>query len=165
MTTTTDDTTVPTYDAYPLDIRALSILVSVGVVAGFLGWLLYLGIAHFAIDPLFCRSADSFAVCRNGGTIAWAVSHLLVLSAAVAVLARFAVYRPLLVILGVFVALWGAHSWLGSMTWYAGALWQALLFGIAFAGFGWLSRVGNFVVALILTLLLAIGARVLLILS
>lgn len=160
-----EDTSAPTYDAYPIDGRALLLLALVGVVTGFVGWLVYLGFAHFIIDPLFCRSTDSFAICRNGGTIAWVAAHLLVLAAAVAVLARFAVYRPLLVVIGVLAALWGLHAWLGGMSWYMGALWQALLFGLAFAIFGWVSRASTFVVAFILTIIVAVGARMMLILG
>lgn len=163
MNAVANETSAPTYDAYPVDIGALVRLFIVGVMAGLLGWLLYLGIAKYFIEPVFCQNVTTFAVCRSGGTIAWVSAHIMVLAGAVAVLARFAVYRPLLVVLGVLAALWGAHSWLGTMSWYMGALWQALLFGLAFAVFGWIARVTNFVFALVLLVLLVIVARAVLI--
>jgi hypothetical protein len=156
------DTPAPTYDAYPLDFGSLIKLFLVGMIAGVLGWLLYLAITQYFILPVFCNNPDTFSVCRSGGTIAWVGAHIVVMAAAVAVLARFAVYRPLLVVLGVLIALWGAHSWLGGMPWYIGMAWQALLFGLAMAVFGWIARTNQFIVALIVTLIVAVLARVIL---
>lgn len=156
------DNPAPTYDAYPFDLRAILKLLIVGAVSGAVGWLLYLAIAHYFVGPVFCRSAETFSVCRNGGTIAWISAHIIVMTAAVAVLARLAVYRPLLIVLGVLVTLWGAHSWLGGMEWYVGALWQALLFGLAVALFGWVARMANFLTALLISLALVVLLRVIL---
>lgn len=165
MNAVVNDAPAPTYDAYPIDISALVKLFIVGLVTGVLGWLLYLAIAHYFIGPVFCQSAATFTVCRSGGTIAWVSAHVIVLAAAVAALARFAVYRPLLIVIGVLAALWGAHAWLGTMTWYLGAVWQAVLFGLAFAVFGWAARATNFAFAVILLVLLVIIARAVLIAS
>lgn len=161
MKDTTDDTP-PTYDMYPLDISAIVRLLIVGALAGALGWLLYLGIIHYFISPVFCRNAETFSVCNNGGTIAWISAHVIVLAATVAALARIAVYRPLLVVLGVLLSLWGAHSWLGGMTWYAGLLWQVVLFALAMAVFGWVARTTSFVSALIVSVGIVIIARLVL---
>lgn len=153
------------YDTYPLDVGSLLKLFIVGVAAGALGWLLYLGISHYFIEPVFCRSAETYGFCRNGGTIAWIVGHIIVLAAAVAILARFAVYRPLLIVLAVLVSLWSSHSWLGGMEWYLGLAWQAVLFGIAVAVYGWIARTTNFILALVATILVIVMARVVLMLS
>lgn len=155
----------PVYDAHPIDLMALLRMLAVGAATGILGWLLYLGIAHYFIEPVFCRSAEAFTICRNGGTVAWVSAHLVVLAAAVAVLARLAVYRPLLVVLAVLISLWGAHGWLGGMAWYIGVAWQAFLFAAAFAAFGWIARTTNFLVALVVTLAVVVLARVVLMLS
>ncbi len=157
--------TAPAYDPYPLDVLAVVRLVLIGVITGAVGWLLYLGIANFFIDPVFCRSAETYSVCRSGGTIAWIGAHVIVLAAATAVLARLAVYRPLLVVLATLVTLWGAHGWLGGMEWYVGLVWQAVLFGAAFAVFGWIARLPSFLLALILTLIVAVLSRIVLMLS
>ena len=165
MNAVATDTSAPIYDAYPVDIGAIAKLAIVGVLTGVVGWLLYLGIANYFIQPVFCENAATFAVCRNGGTIAWVSAHVIVLAGAVAVLARFAVYRPLLVVLAVLAALWGAHAWLGTMPWYMGVAWQALLFGLAFAVFGWVARAANFVLAAVLLILLVILARAVLVVA
>lgn len=156
------DTPAPKYDAYPLDVVSIVKLFVVGAVSGALGWLLYLAIANYFIDPVFCQNAETFGVCKNGGTIAWASAHIIVMAAAVAMLARFAVYRPLLVVLAVLISLWGAHAWLGGLAWYIGLLWQALLFGVAVALFGQIARMTNFLSALLISLGIAILLRVVL---
>lgn len=152
----------PQYDPYYIDAEAVIRLFVVGSAAGLIGWLLYLGVSHYFVGPVFCQSPDTFAICRNGGTIAWTAAHIVALAAAVAVLARAAVYRPLLIVLGVFAALWSAHSWLGGMQWYYAMLWQAALFGLAFAAFGWAARIVNFVASLVVVIALAAVVRVVL---
>lgn len=150
------------YDTHPVDMRALITMLGVGAVVGAVGWLLYLAMSQFFVEPVFCRSVDAFTACRNGGTIAWVGAHIIALAAAVAVLARLSVYRPLLVVLAVLISLWGAHSWLGAVAWYAGLLWQVVLFALAFAAFGWIARTTNFVVAVVASLAVAVLARLIL---
>lgn len=164
MNATATDT-APRYDPYPIDFKALIRLFIIGAVTGVLGWLLYMAISQFFIEPVFCRSAETFSICQNGGTIAWVSAHVVALAATTAVLARLGVYRPLLIVLGVLVSLWGAHSWLGGLEWYVGLLWQGLLFGAAVALFGWIARIPNFVFAVLLTVGAALLARVVLMLA
>lgn len=157
--------TAPRYDPFPIDTKSLIRLFLIGVVTGVVGWLVYIAINEFFIEPVFCRSAETFAICKNGGTIAWVSAHIVVLAAATAALARLGVYRPLLVIIGVMISLWGAHSWLGGLEWYSALLWQALLFGLAMALFGWIARIPNFLFAVLATVGAALVARVVLMLS
>jgi hypothetical protein len=152
----------PTYDAYPFDFGVIVRLFVVGLVAGVVGWLLYLAVMHYFVSPVFCRNPETFSVCNNGGTIAWVSAHVIVMAATVAILARMAVYRPLLVVLGVLLSLWSTHAWLGGMEWYYGVIWQGILFGVAVALFGWVARTTSFVAALILTIVLVILARLVL---
>lgn len=159
---TQNETTAPQYDPYQLDWMMLARLAVVGILTGVVGWLLYLGIAQYFIQPVFCKDAATFSVCRNGGTIAWVTAHIIVMAVAVAVLAKLAVYRPLLVVLAALIALWSAHAWLGGLDWYAGLGWQAVLFAVAFMIFGWVARITNFAIAATVAALLAIGFRVVL---
>ncbi|HEX8390031.1 MAG TPA: hypothetical protein VF597_01270 [Candidatus Saccharimonadales bacterium] len=150
------------YDPYRFDLPLLLKLLVTGLLSGLIGWILYELLARYVVAPLLCGNVDSFALCQNGGTVAWGTAHVLVLVASVAVLAKLAVYRPLLIVLAVLVALWGTHQWLGVMPWYIAAAWQTLLFLLAFGLFGWVARTTNFIVALVLSLVLAIGARLIL---
>lgn len=153
---------VPRYDPLPFELGTIIRLLVVGVVTGALGWLLYMAISKYFIVPVFCRSADAFAICNNGGTIAWIAAHLIVAVGAVAVLARMGVYRPLLVAIAVIASLWSAHAWLGVMPWWMGMVWQAGLFGLAFALFGWLARATNLIFVVVLTVILVVLSRLIL---
>lgn len=150
------------FDPYPLDVRSIITLLILGALAGSIGWLLYLGISNYFVEPVFCRSAETFAICRNGGAIAWVVAEVMVLAAVVAAMAKLAVYRPLLVVLAVFVSLWGLYAWLGSMSWYSGMLWHSVLFALAFAIFGWVARAGSFLAAVLASVAVMIMARLIL---
>lgn len=153
---------VPRYDPLPFDLGAIVRLLIVGALTGVIGWLLYMAISKYFIVPVFCRSADAFAICNNGGTIAWIAAHVIAGVVAVILLARMGIYRPLLVAIAVIAALWTAQSWLGVMPWWTGMLWQAALFAVAFALFGWLARATNLIFVIVLSVLLVIAARVVL---
>lgn len=159
MESTTPQRNDVAYDAHPFDLGAIIRLTIIGVVSGVTGWLLYLLLSQYVIEPVFCQSTSTYAVCRNGGTIAWVSAHVVTLAAALAILAKQAVYRPLLIVLAVFISLWAAHSWLSTFPWYLGLAWQALLFGLAFAIFGWVARASNFIFALVATIAVVVIAR------
>ena len=150
------------HNTYTFDPGVLIRLGAIGAVMGALGWLLYLGITTYFVVPVFCSNVETFAVCRSGGAIAWIAGHVIAAAAALALMIRFAVYRPLLVIIGVFASLWAAHTWLGGMAWYAGMLWQIVLFALGTMLFGWIARIRNFWVALVVAVLLVVAARIVL---
>lgn len=104
--------------------RALVSAASVGAGVGLAGWLLSLLVQNFFVIPVFCRSADDFGVCASGGTIAWAIAFVIVGVVSVFALVRTTVYRPLLVVLAAFVALWGIAPWLAPLAWYWALLWS-----------------------------------------
>lgn len=165
MNDTANNSSAPSFDPYPFDLAAILKLAVTGALTGAVGWLLYLAITQYFIEPVFCQSVETFGICRNGGTVAWLSAHVVVFAAAVAVLARLAVYRPLLIVLAMFACLWGANAWLGGMSWYMGLVWQAALFGTAMAVFGWLARIPNFLVSVVSIVALTVLARVVLMLG
>lgn len=144
------------------DSTVLVRLGLVGAVTGALGWLLYLAVTSYFIAPVFCSSAETFAVCKNGGTIAWIAGHVIAAAAALVLMVRLQIYRPLLVIIGVVASLWVAHAWLGGSAWYVGLIWQTVLFALAMMLFGWVARMRNFWGALIVVVLLVVAARIVL---
>ena len=152
----------PRYDALPLDMGVLVRLLVIGAITGIVGWLLYMAISDYFIVPVFCRSADAFTICNNGGAIAWVSAHVIALVAAVAVMARMAIYRPLLVGLAVLASLWSAQAWLGELTWQQGMAWHAVLFALGFALYGWLARASNFLYVVLATVVFILVSRVVL---
>ncbi len=162
MTDVVIEKNAPVYDPIPFDLPTIIKLLVVGALTGAVGWLLYMAVSKFFIIPVFCRSADAFAICSNGGTIAWIIAHIIAGVLAVAVLARMGMYRPLLIVIAVLAALWSAHAWLGVLPWYGALGWQVVLFAIAFALFGWLARASNLVFVIILLVIFVVLSRLVL---
>lgn len=142
--------------------NALVASASIGAGVGLFGWLLALLVQNFFIVNVFCRSADDFGVCANGGTVAWGVGFVIVGVASIFALVRTNVYRPLLVVLAAFFALWGIAPWLAPLAWYWAALWNIVLFALAYAVFAWLATIDRFLYSVLATVVVVVLARLVL---
>ncbi len=130
-----------------------------GLFVGIVGWLVSMAIQAWIIEPIFCRSAQTFNVCSNGGTIAWTVALIIVSIVGLLSLVRTGVFRPLLVVLATLIALWGVSAWLGPLTWWQALLWHGVLFALAYSLFAWVARIQSFLLSLVVTIVLIIIAR------
>src|SRR4051812_20656734 len=122
------------------DKRSMIGAAVTGLLVGVVGWLASMAIQTWIIEPIFCRSAQTFSVCSNGGTIAWAVALIIVSIVGLLSLVRTGVFRPLLVVLASLVTLWGVSAWLGPLPWWQALLWHGLLFAAAYSLFAWIAR-------------------------
>lgn len=139
--------------------RRLGLTTAVGVLVGVLTWLLSLFVQWAFVEPVFCRSVDSFNACANGGTISIVIALAIVNSLGLFALIRLGVFRPLLVVIAALVTLAGTNSWLGSLSWYEASLWYGLLFGITYALYAWVARIKTFWAALALMAIILFGLR------
>ena len=153
------DTTVKQPIYIGSDRRSIVSTILAGFAVGAAGWLLNLAIQRFFVEPVFCRNADSFSACANGGTVAWVIAIIIVSAVGLFSLVRTGIFRPLLVVLAAVVTLWGAASWLGPLTWWQATLWQGALFALAYILFAWIARTERFPVAFIVTILVIIILR------
>lgn len=144
----------------PGERRSIIGVIITGLVVGLLGWMLSMAIQAWIIVPFFCRSTQTFSVCENGGTIGWVVAVIIVSILGLLSLVRTGVFRPLLVVLASLLALWGVSAWLGPLPWWQALLWHGALFAVAYALFAWVARLQSFLIALILTIVLIVLARV-----
>lgn len=149
------DTYAPDTEVYlPIDHMEVARLAILGVVVGILVPLFALLIANYFIGPVFCRSADSFSVCSSGGVLAHHISAVIVGMMAVALLANWGVFRPLLVVVAVTIAMWGLQKYLGPMgsgNWTEYFAFSAALHGIGYVAFYWLLRLKSFPISVLLT--------------
>lgn len=139
--------------------RSLIATTLSGLAVGIVGWLLSIGLQRFFIEPVFCRNADAFATCAQGGTVAWIVALVIASAVGLVVLVRTSVFRPLLVVLAAIITLWGVSTWLGPLVWWQALLWHGLLFALAYALYGWLARAEKFPVAFISTVVVILALR------
>ena len=158
-TTSTTTTTTSNLTVYGGQSLLRAALIGLGV--GALGWLLTLLFENFIIEPVFCRTEDTAAICSNGVAVSWIAAHLVVAIGSVMALIRAGVFRPLLVVLAAFISLWGLGAWLAPVAWYWGLVWEMALFALAYGLFAWLASVERFVVSILSTIVLVVVIRLL----
>ena len=130
-----------------------------GFFVGAVGWLVNMAIQAWIIEPIFCRSTQTYNVCANGGTVAWTVALIIVSIVGLLGLVRTGVFRPLLVVLATLRALWGVSAWLGPLPWWQSLLWHGVLFALSYSLFAWIARVQSFLLSLIVTVVVIIVTR------
>ncbi|MGO3701948.1 MAG: hypothetical protein ACTJG2_02015 [Candidatus Saccharimonadales bacterium] len=128
-----------------------------GAVVGLVTWMLAYALQRFVLGSLFCGDDTT---CERAVDYSGAIALIVTAIVGVIVLVRSLVYRPLLIVLGAVVSLWGIVSWLSGLTILEQVGWMVLLFALAYSAYAWLARVRNVVVMLILVALLLIASRV-----
>ncbi len=146
------------YNAEHRDLVRVSIVgVSAGVLIPLLGWM----ISTWIVAPFFCN-ADSFDVCASGGLIGYYAAAVIVSAAAVAMLAAWSIYRPLIIAVGVMLSLWGLKRYIDPIAvqgWLEYYLTSGILFAIGYILFYWLSRIRHFGTSLALAIITVIVVR------
>jgi hypothetical protein len=120
-----------------------------GAIAGAIAWVLTSLIYHAIMVPLYCSNASSVACGGSLGGIAGLLG-----------LVRLSVFRPLLIVLGAVITLWGLSSWVGGLPWYQELAWSIMLTGLTYTAFAWLVRPRSFVVAAIIVFVAVVVARI-----
>ena len=146
----------------PEQETSLNHIVSIAIIGALVGittWLLSMLLQSAVIEPLFCRSADAFSACNNGGSIAFSTAAVLAHIAGLYALVRIGTYRPLLVVLATIVTLWGIQVWLGTLTWFEAALTYGFVVAVAYALYAWLSRIVTFWLAAVIILVAIVLSR------
>ena len=135
----------------------IGVLVS-GIIAGLAAFVLYALLNKFVFGAVLCRT-ESTGDCSQAPTYSMIVAMIISTIAGVANLARLRIYRPLLVGLASAIALWGIHTMVAGVAWYWSALVFAVLFALAYAVFGWVARLRNFILALVVTVVIVVVSR------
>lgn len=141
-------------------MAAIQALV-IGLFVGFLVHVGTLGLQQYALEPLFCQQNND-QYCSNTQQFAAVLSLLVFHFLGLVALVRIGVVRPLLVVLATVATLFGMQLWLDGQTWWMGSLYSALLVGLSYVYYTWVNRMTQFPVALGLTIVSVIVARLLL---
>lgn len=149
------------YESKPTVIdQPKSMLLRVGLLGAFLGlvtWALTYVLERFVLTALLC---DGDQVCTQSTVFAGNIAAIILALAGVAILVRMSVYRPLLIVLGVVVSLWGLSVWLRGVGVLEGAAWTVVLYTLAYGAYAWIARIRNVPVLLIVVALLAVATRI-----
>lgn len=140
--------------------KLLSIIV-VGVLTGIVVWGVALLLDMFVYQALLCRSSPS-GQCDSSTQYAVVTATIIGAMAGLLGLVRLQAYRPLLIILATLVSLGGLMAFTADAVWYIQLIAMAILYGIAFAAFAWIARVRRFWIALLATVVIVVGLRLLL---
>jgi hypothetical protein len=144
-----------------MNYKKLFLIILCGLIAGIVTWGLTHLLDAYVYKAILCRSN---AAVQCGASYQYATTTASVIGAAIGLfgLVRLQVYRPLLIVIATYVALWTLLSLVLPLPWYAAALLTAGMYGIAFGIFAWLARIRKFYIALIVVILLVVAIRLIL---
>lgn len=147
----------------PLVVMSARDLVGT-IVTGLVVGLVTLGAAivlnRFVFSAVLCRTSTE-GDCVNAPSYAIVVAVVLGVIVGTVALARLRVYRPIIVVLASAITLWGIFGLLLGVSWYWALAISAVLHSIAYGMFAWVVRLRSFILALIITVVLVVGFRLL----
>lgn len=151
---------IPAY--YPVErqegIKVIALGFMLGLAIPLLGWM----ISTWIIEPVFCKADSAFVFCATGGLWGYHIAAVLLSAAAVAILAGWTVYRPLIISLASLMSLWGLQFYLAPIFTLSGAeyyITSAILFAGTYFLFYWLMRLRNFAFSIALAVIALIVVR------
>ncbi len=115
---------------------------------------------RYVFDAMLCQG--DAAGCEQAPTYAMIVAMVIGALLGLVALVQLRVYRPLLVVLGATIGLWGFFALTSAIAWYWGLIVAIILFALSYALFAWIARIRPFVVSLIVTIVLVAAMRLIL---
>jgi len=138
--------------------RNLLRVLVVGFLSGVAFWLFSVLLERYIFGPVLCGGGQ----CGSSGMASSVTSAVLVGVGSLVGLVKAQTYRPLLVIVASFAALWGLGAQMGASTPYSVALVTGVLYSFSYALFAWVLRLRLFWIAIALVVLLVVAVRYLL---
>lgn len=138
-----------------LQPQQMAQVVVLGAATGLIVWILTFLVKQAVIVPLFCSGA-----CTNATDVAGVVATVLGGAVGLMGLVRVGVYRPLMIVIAVAIALGGLAGLVYGMAWYQTLLWSVALYAAAYAAFAWFVRIRPLIPALIVVIGVVILTRV-----
>lgn len=142
----------------PEMVRVAGLGLVVGLLIPLIAWMLQ----RFFISPIFCHGASTLGVCSGSDLTAYYVGTVVATVIAVALLANWQIFRPLLVAVAAAAALWGMRKYMGDIVQSSGweyYLASAILYAVAYLLFYWVMRLRNFALSVILAVAVVIVVR------
>lgn len=138
----------------------LSVRVALtGAVMGILVWGIAVLLERFVLRAVFCGD-PSAAACVNLTTYSGNIAAVVVAIIGVVALVRFGVFRPLLIVLGAAISLWGLAAWLTDLSMIEQVGWSIALYTLLYSLYAWVARIRHTVVVILIFIAVAIASRV-----
>jgi len=138
-----------------LQPQQMAQVVVLGAATGLIVWILTFLVKQAVIVPLFCSGA-----CTNATDVAGIVATVLGGAVGLMGLVRIGVYRPLMIVIAVAIALGGLAGLVYGMAWYQTLLWSVALYAAAYAAFAWFVRIRPLIPALFVVIGVVILTRI-----
>ncbi|HEV7952191.1 MAG TPA: hypothetical protein VGO98_02350 [Candidatus Saccharimonadales bacterium] len=144
-----------------MSMKKLLLIIACGALAGLVSWGLMIVLDTYIYKTILCNN-DTAAQCASSHQ--YATITAMIIGAAVGLfgLVRLHVFRPLLIVIASFVALWGLLTLVQPLNWHGEGLAMAGLYALAFGLFGWFARIKRFYIAIILVILGIVALRLIL---
>lgn len=130
-----------------------------GIIVGLLSFALYVGLDRFVFEPILCRESAALARCETKDDFAAGTAIVLGSFLGLFLLVRERVYRPILAIIGVIIALWGIFALVGSLPVVLAAIVATLLFGLSYVLFSWLVQPTSLLISIAGVVVVSVLAR------
>lgn len=131
-----------------------------GIGVGALYFILTFLIERFVIDVLYCGSSFDAANCSNSIGIAGNIATILVGTIGLGIMVSLRVVRPIIVVIGTAVSLWGLSVWTVGLGWGEIVALSALLYGLSYVLIAWICRYNETIPVIIVAILIAVMARI-----
>jgi len=142
-----------------MSVQTLTRIFLYGAIVGLTSFLLYIGLDRLVFDPILCREGAALARCESKDEFAAGTAIVLGSLLGLFFLVRERVYRPILAILGVAVALWGVYALLAQLPVVLAGLVATVLFALSYVLFSWLVQPTSLVVSIIGVVVISALAR------
>ena len=126
-----------------------------GFVAGVVAGGATLLFSAFVFKTLPCVAS----ACETGGQYAAVLAGIISGAVGLFWLMRIHIFRPLLIVLAVTIALWGVPLYTLALPWYVVLLIAGGLHAVAYELFTWIARLRQFWLVLLLMVLIVIALR------
>lgn len=142
-----------------MSVQTLTKIFMYGLLVGLVSFALYVGFDRFVFQPILCNENVALARCESKSEFAAGTAIVLGSLIGLFLLVRERVYRPILAILGVAVALWGIFALAGSLPIILSAAVVIVLFALAYVLFSWLVQPTSLMISLVGVAVVAALAR------
>lgn len=140
------------------DVRLSAKVALTGAVIGIAVWGLAILLERFVLKSIFCGD-PSAAACTDIATYAGNIAAVIMAIIGVVVLVRLSVFRPLLIVLGAAISLWGLAAWLSGLSMLEQLCWSVLLYALLYSLYAWIARIRNAIVVLVVFAVAAVATR------
>jgi hypothetical protein len=142
----------------PMASKKLLSVFALGAAIGLFVWGLTFILDTYILRAVLCHG-DQTSVCVQASQYAESIASILGAGVGLFFLVKLEIFRPLLIVIGAVVGLWGIVGLAGLLPWYGVALSTIFLYAVAYAAFAWIARVRVFWFVVLLFIVTIVAIR------